>query len=85
MADSHWRHTANVTSISIFGFTKLDARAFVPFPFLLVVKSWYLVILGIIFLVFFGIISRKGYPFSTFRRKIRTMLTGPTKTVRRIR
>jgi hypothetical protein len=84
MADSHWRHTANITTISLFGF-KLDARAFAPFPFLLVVKSWYLLYLGIIFLVFFGIISRKGYPFSTFVRKIRTMLTGPTKTVRRMR
>lgn len=85
MADNHWRHTANITTVNLFGVLKLDARAFAPFPLLLVIKSWYLVILGIIFLVFFGIISRKGYPFSTFKRKIRTMLTGPTKTVRRIR
>ncbi|WP_157131290.1 IcmT/TraK family protein [Burkholderia pseudomallei] len=80
MADAHWRYTGNVTSIG-----KLDARAFSPFPALLIVKSWYVVILGIIFLVFFAIISRKGYPFSTFKRKIRSMVTGPTKAVRRLR
>jgi hypothetical protein len=85
VADNHWRHTANITSVSLFGVMKIDARAFAPFPALLVIKSWYLLWLGIIFLVFFGIISRKGYPFTTFKRKIRSMLTGPTKTVRRIR
>jgi hypothetical protein len=80
MADSHWRHTGNVTKIG-----KLDARAFSPFPALLIVKSFTVVYVGIIFLVFFAIISRKGYPFSTFKRKIRSMLTGPTKAVRRLR
>jgi archaellum biogenesis protein FlaJ (TadC family) len=85
MADNHWRHTANITTVNVFGILKLDARAFSPFPLLLVIKSWYLVLGGIIFVVFFGIISHKGYTFTTFMRKVRTMLTGPTKTVRRMR
>lgn len=80
MADSHWRHTGNVTKVG-----PLDARAFSPFPFLLIIKSWSIVTFGFIFLVFFGTISRKGYSFSTFIRKLRTSVTGTTKSVRRLR
>jgi hypothetical protein len=83
VADNSWRHTANIPVISL-GFVKLDARAFAPFPALLVIKSWTILFAGIIFIVFFAIISRKGYTFSTFKRKIRSMITGPIKSVRRL-
>lgn len=77
MADNHWRHTANEVKFWIF-----DAKAFSPFPVLLVVKSLIILLLGVIFLVFFFIIGRKGLTFSNFVRRLRGWITGPTKEVR---
>lgn len=78
MADNHWRHTANaVRAVSI------DARAFCPFPFLLIIKSLFILVLGVIFVVFFFIIERRGYSWENFLRKLRGWFVGPIKTVRR--
>lgn len=80
MADEHWRNTANEVK-----FWVLDAKAFAPFPILLVVKSLIVLIFGVIFLVFFFILNRKGLNFSAFLRKVRTYISGSTKLVSRIR
>lgn len=80
MADAHWRHTANEVK-----FWFLDAKSFLPFPFLLIVKSWIIFITGVIFLVFFFILGKKGLNFSNFLRKVRARITGPIKEVRRLR
>lgn len=80
MADEHWRNTANEVKVWIF-----DARAFSPFPVLLVIKSLYILVIGVIFLFFFFIIDKKGLGFPTFLRKTRTQITGSIKAVRRLK
>lgn len=80
MADTHWRHTCNEVK-----FWFLDAKSFLPFPFLLIIKSWIIFITGVIFLVFFFILGKKGLNFSNFLRKVRARITGPIKEVRRLR
>lgn len=80
MADDHWRHTANEVK-----FWVLDAKSFSPFPFLLIVKSLFILVVGVIFLVFFYIIGKKGLNFPNFLRKARGWVTGPSKEVRRFR
>ena len=80
MADNHWRNTANETK-----FFFLDARAFTPFPVLMVVKSWFIFAIGVIFLFFFFILDRQGLNFPNFLRKLRSRITGPIKNVRRVR
>lgn len=79
MADDHWRHTANEVKLWI-----LDAKSFIPFPFLLIVKSLFVLVTGIIFIFFFYIIGKKGLNFANFVRKVRVWLTGPIKEVRRL-
>jgi len=76
--DSHWRHTSNQV---MFWF--LDAKSFLPFPLLLVIKSVYLLLFGVIFLVFFFILSRKGLDFDNFIRLARSKISGPIKDVTR--
>lgn len=78
MADSHWRHTANEVKFWI-----LDARAFLPFPFLLLVKKLWLLYLGLGFLVFFGFLQWKGVGFKAFMRRLRIKLSGAVKNVKR--
>lgn len=80
MAEEHWRYTSNEVKLWI-----LDAKSFLPFPFLFVVKSLFVLWLGIIFLVFFYILSKKGLNFPNFVRKVRVWITGPIKEVRRPR
>lgn len=80
MADDHWRHTANEVK-----FWFLDAKSFLPFPFLLIVKSLIILVVGMIFLVFFYIIGKKGLNFPNFLRKVRVRITGPVKEVRKLR
>lgn len=80
MADDHWRHTANDVMFFV-----LDAKSFLPFPFLLIVKSLFVLVTGVIFLVFFYILGKKGLNFPNFVRKVRGWLTGPVKEVRRLR
>lgn len=77
---SHWRYTSN--EVKVLG---IDARAFIPFAMLWVVKSWKLLILGVIFLVFFFILQMKGLNFPNFVRKLRTRITGRWKELRRYR
>lgn len=79
MSDSHWRHTANETKFWI-----IDAKAFSPFPILLIVKSLTILIIGCVFVLFFIIIERKGFNFSNFLRKLRTYVTGHVKKVRAV-
>lgn len=79
MADPHWRNTANDVK-----FGPLDAKAFAPFPILLVVKSLFILIIGVIFLFFFFIIDKRGLSFSNFLRRTRTQITGSKKAVRRM-
>jgi hypothetical protein len=80
MADSHWRYTAHTPKLG-----PLDARAFSPFPILLLWKSIIPLTLGFVFIFFFAIIQRKGYDFPNFCRALRTKLSGYIKAVRRIR
>lgn len=80
MADSHWRNTALDTK-----FWFLDAKAFAPFPVLLVVKSIFVLAVGLLFLVFFFILDKKGLSFTNWIRKQRTRITGPIKSVRKVR
>lgn len=80
MADNHWRHTGHFVKVR-----GLDARAFMIFPTLLVIKSLFVLALGCIFILFFVIIQIKGFDFMSFKRKLRGMLTGDTKEVRRLR
>ena len=80
-ADPHWRNTANDVR-----FLGLDARAFSPFPALLIVKSASLFYFGCVFIVFFLFVEKKlGLNFNKFKRKLRVWITGPVKTVRRMR
>lgn len=79
MADNHWRNTANEVK-----FFFLDAKAFAPFPLLLVVKSVIIFSFGLIFLVFFFILSKKGISYTNWVRRLRTRITGPVKTIRRM-
>jgi len=79
MADPHWRNTANDVKFWIF-----DAKAFSPFPLLLIIKSLFLLIFGLFFLFFFFIIDKRGLSFSNFLRRTRTQITGSVKSVRRI-
>lgn len=80
-ADPHWRNTANDVR-----FLGLDARAFTPFPALLIVKSLLLFWLGCAFIVFFLFVEKRlGLNFNKFKRKLRVWITGPVKTVRRMR
>ncbi|CAG9184271.1 IcmT/TraK family protein [Cupriavidus pampae] len=80
-ADPHWRNTAN--EVKLFG---IDARAFSPFPPLLIIKSLFLFWFGCILIIFFLIIEAKlGLNLTKFIRKTRVWLTGPVKTVRRMR
>jgi len=62
----------------------IDAKAFSPFPVLLIVKSLTILAIGVIFLVFFFILEKKGLGFTNFLRKIRTQITGSTKAVRKL-
>jgi len=78
--DSHWRHTANEVKLWI-----LDAKSFIPFPALLVIKSVIILCVGVIFLVFFFILSKKGLDFYNFLRLVRTKISGPVKEVAKIR
>lgn len=78
MADDHWRYTANEVKLWV-----LDAKSFIPFPFLLIVKSVFILAVGMIFLVFFYIIAKKGLNFPNFMRKARGWITGPAKEVKR--
>lgn len=80
MADDHWRHTANEVKIGV-----VDAKSGVPFPLLLVIKSWFLFGLGIIFVIFFFILNTKGLNFPNFQRKFKVFLTGHRKEVQRMR
>lgn len=80
MADDHWRNTANDVK-----FCFLDAKAFSPFPILMIVKSLIVLAIGVFFLFFFFIIDKKGLSFTNFLRRARTQLTGPVKAVRRLR
>lgn len=81
MADSHWRNTAN--DVRAFG---IDARAFSPFPTLLLVKSLFIFWIGCVFVIFFFIIERRfGLNFAKFKRALRARITGPVKAVRRMR
>lgn len=80
MTQTHWRYTAN--EIKILG---IDARAFIPFAALWIIKSWKIFILGVIFLVFFTILQFKGLNFPNFVRKSRTAITGRWKELKRFR
>ncbi|WP_199030743.1 IcmT/TraK family protein [Ralstonia sp. ASV6] len=80
MADAHWRYTANTPRIG-----PIDARAFSPFPMLLMWKSVIPLAFGFFFIFFFAIIQRKGYDFPTFCRALRTKISSPTKGVRPLR
>lgn len=80
MIDSHWRYTANTPRIAT-----IDARAFSPFPLLLLWKSVIPLTFGFIFIFFFAIIQRKGYDFPSFCRALRTRISSPTKGVRQLR
>lgn len=80
MAESHWRYTANEVKVG-----PLDAKSFSPFPFLLVVKSLFIFVTGVVFLVFFYIIGKKGLNFSNFLRKVRARLGGVVREVRKMR
>ncbi|WP_373323791.1 IcmT/TraK family protein [Pandoraea communis] len=80
VTDNHWRYTSNTPKVG-----SLDARAFSPFPLLLIWKSWSPVTIGFIFISFFAIIQRKGYDFPNFCRSLRTKMSGHNKTVRRMR
>lgn len=77
---AHWRYSANETK-----FLGIDARAFIPFAMLWVIKSKIILIIGVIFLVFFFILQTKGLNFPNFVRKLRTVITGHWKEVRRHR
>jgi hypothetical protein len=80
-ADPHWRNTANEVKLG-----GVDARAYFPFPPLLIVKSSFLFFSGCFLIGFFFIIDvRLGLNFAKFARKTRVWLTGPVKTVRRMR
>jgi hypothetical protein len=81
MADSHWSRTAHDAKFTPF----LDAKAFSPFPALLIFKSLILLAVGLIFLVFFFILERKGLSFSIFLKKMRNWFVGPTRSVRKIK
>ena len=81
MADNHWRNTANDVRI-----LSVDARAFSPFPLLLLIKKLFILQLGCVFVIFFFIIEKKfGLDFAKFKRALRARITGPVKTVRRMR
>jgi len=81
MADEHWRNTANDVRIA-----SIDARAFAPFPPLLVIKSMAILQAGIVFVVFFAVLEKKfKLNFAQFRRKVRVVITGNVKSVRRYR
>ncbi|WP_454727678.1 MULTISPECIES: IcmT/TraK family protein [Cupriavidus] len=80
-ADPHWRHTANEVKLA-----GIDARAFATFPPLLIIKSGFLFFSGCILIIFFFIIDvHLGLNLAKFARKTRVWLTGPVKTVRRMR
>lgn len=80
MADSHWRNTGHDAR-----FGKLDAKAFSPFPVLMLIKSATILELGLIFLVFFFILDLKGLSFSNFLRKMRNILIGCVRPVRKMK
>jgi len=73
---AHWRYSANETK-----FIGIDARAFIPFAMLWVIKSKFLFFFGVIFLVFFFIIQMKGLNFPNFVRRLRTAITGRWKEI----
>ena len=78
MADDHWRNTSNEVK-----FLFLDAKAFLPFPVLLLVKSLIILSFGLIFLVFFFILNKKGLSFTNWCRRMRIVITGPVKEIRK--
>lgn len=77
MADDHFRYTASDAR-----FYFIDARAVLPLPLLLVIKSWLLAGFCFLLIGFFVVLERRGLTVPNFARKLRCLVVGSSKGIR---